>query len=163
MPKQGIGVVAMINENAAGFFLPDFVANCAYALILDEDGAEICDAEREDLVQQAHTGLEQIRQTFQVRPDMPPRPLAAYTGRYYHPAMGSLAIARRGEQLHAVLGLVETVLDPWQGDILRMEFGGAGTALNFDFSGETTQATSVTLQGYQMDRMSAGTSSRFGN
>lgn len=154
MPERGVGVVAIVNEISAGFLLPDFVASCAYALILEKDAAgRRCESEREELVLGVREGLEETRRGFEARPNAPPRALDDYTGRYCHPALGTMAIARRGAELHAVLGLVETVVDAWEGDVLRMEFGGAGTPLHFHFDNEAESAAAVELQGYRMERV----------
>ncbi|MFP5247278.1 MAG: serine hydrolase, partial [Thermoanaerobaculia bacterium] len=116
MPEKGIAVGAMTNAGLSHSPL-ELISAYAYDRLMNVKDVEATYGEK----------LAQLRERFDTvkrnriadvekraqRPWMLMHPRSAYVGRYEHPAIGTMTIEQRGEQLVATIGPLSSELRPY--------------------------------------------------
>jgi CubicO group peptidase (beta-lactamase class C family) len=118
MPEDGLGLVVLSNLSG-GNPVPRLVAFHLYDRLLGLDRLPWAERRRDADRRRAAAGTaEAERPPPDARP--PARPLAAYAGRYRHPAYGELRIEARDGALAGRFNDIGFALMPWDGDTWRV-------------------------------------------
>ncbi len=151
MPRQRVGVVVMINDNAP---LADMVAMEIYRTLLGRRGLvpDSLDWARGQIVQmREQIGADRARRA--ARSQALPLPLTAYAGVYEHPAWGRLALSVVSGKLEARAGAAWSAVEVYDGakHQLRVDLTGGGQVVQMEVEGE--RAVAAVLNGVRYGRV----------
>jgi CubicO group peptidase (beta-lactamase class C family) len=151
MPRQRIGVVVMINDNAP---LADFVAREIYTTLLGRRGIvpDSLDWARRQVAQmREQIGADRARRA--ARPQNLPLPLTAYAGVYENPAWGRVELSVVNGKLEARAGNAWSAVEVFDNTKhqLRVELTGTGTVVQMEI--EDARAVAALMNGVRYRRV----------
>jgi CubicO group peptidase (beta-lactamase class C family) len=149
MPDYDLGVVVLVNEDRAGSLLADSAAYIAYHEMLGKAGADSAQAA---IIDRCVSAAPRFRQ--QLLDDRSKRaqrdqelslPLAAYSGRYHHPAYGTLDCTVEHSRLVFRIGRLESVAEVYNAGEhqLRVELTGSGSVVSADVVDDTVRSMAI--------------------
>jgi CubicO group peptidase (beta-lactamase class C family) len=159
MPERGVGVVVLVNDNAVGGKLVEWVANAIYDTLLDKPGAtekwQKVAAQGPELLTMVRTDLRKERERRAARPQETAHPLSAYAGEYANPFYGRMSWTLEGtapRRLKVRMGALASDTEVYDGakDQIRVELTGTGEVVAFECEGE--KAAAVRYDGVRFER-----------
>lgn len=119
-PKDGVGVVALVNKNASA--IPDLFTSTVADRVLGLEPREwIAEAaEKRDKAKAAGKAAEEQKAIFRVEGTSPSRELAAYNGEYEHPGYGVVEITEKDDGLVLLYNGMEMPLEHWHFDVFNV-------------------------------------------
>ena len=134
MPARGVGVAVFQNsEMPAHGRIAGLIARYAYDLVIGGDPARLAAAERE--VDSLASRTARMTAIFRndwarraARGTTPPRGWAPYAGSYVNPDWGTLEIIAFQDSARLRFGVVETPIQLFQGDDIRLEMTAGRTS-----------------------------------
>lgn len=159
MPEHGLGVVVLANGDGPASPAVDLVATYIYDRLLGKEGSEQAHASRlTELTAQAEalrraTAEHLAERRGRLAPL--PRPLDHYAGTYESPTLGRirLRVVAGGLELRAGVARSRVEVFDAANDQLRVEIGGSGVVVTYDFPAEGGPARALRIPGAEFTRV----------
>lgn len=148
MPEPRHGVAIVTNTGGPGAQLRDVIAAYTYDVLLGKPDLDTRYTERlAKLREETKQSIDRAKASLASRKQRPPslsKAKTAYAGTYTSDLFGTLEIRLAGDQLHASLGQLDSILEPFtEPESARVELiPGTGEVLRFVFD-DAEKATSV--------------------
>jgi CubicO group peptidase (beta-lactamase class C family) len=140
MPERGLGVVVLTNGSGPAGPAADLMATYIYDRLLERPDLEATYASRiADLAGQAEASRRTMAQHLEERSRRLaplPHPLEAYAGTYESPTLGRMTVRLVAGGVEMRMGVVRSRAEVFDAaeSRLRVEVGGSGVVLRFDFA-----------------------------